>query len=53
MAYGITADSTDDDLETIGAAMVDYATGEGCTITGVSDYCEKLRDDLRSLKEEQ
>ena len=51
--YGITADSTDDDLETIGAAMVDYATGEGCTITGVSDYCEKLRDDLRSLKEEQ
>ena len=51
--YGITADSTDDDLKTIGAAMVDYATGEGCTITGVSDYCEKLRDDLRSLKEEQ
>ena len=51
--YGITADSTDDDLVTIGAAMVDYATGEGCTITGVSDYCEKLRDDLRSLKEEQ
>ena len=51
--YDITADSTDDDLETIGAAMVDYATGEGCTITGVSDYCEKLRDDLRSLKEEQ
>ena len=51
--YGITADSTDDDLVTIGAAMDDYATGEGCTITGVSDYCEHLRDDLRSLKEEQ
>ena len=50
--YGITVDSTDDDLKTIGVAMVDYATGEGCTITGVSDYCEKLRDDLRSLKEE-
>ena len=50
--YGITVDSTDDDLKTIGAAMIDYATGEGCTITGVSDYCEKLRDDLRSLKEE-
>jgi hypothetical protein len=51
--YGITADSTDDDLVTIGAAMVDYATGEGCTITGVSDYCENLRDDLRRSKEEQ
>ena len=45
--YGLTADSTDDDLETIAAAMVDYATGEGCTITGVSDYCENLRDELR------
>ena len=22
---------------------VDYATGEGCTITGVSDYCKHLR----------
>ena len=50
--YGITADSTDEELVTIGAVMEDYATGEGCTITGVSDYCEKLRDDLRSLKEE-
>jgi hypothetical protein len=50
--YGITADSTDDDLETIGAAMVDYATGEGCTITGVSDYCKQLRDDLRRSKEQ-
>ena len=50
--YGITADSTDTDLETIGAAMIDYATGEGCTITGVSDYCENLRDDLRRSKEE-
>ena len=45
--YGITADSTDDDLETIGAAMIDYATGEGCTITGVSDYCKQLRDELK------
>jgi len=50
--YGITADSTDDDLETIGAAMIDYATGEGCTITGVSDYCKQLRDDLRRSKEQ-
>lgn len=49
--YGLTADSTDDDLETIGAAMIDYATGEGCTITGVSDYCENLRDELRRSKE--
>ena len=45
--YGITADSTDDDLETIGAAMIDYATGEGCTITGVSDYCKQLRYELK------
>jgi len=45
--YGITADSTDDDLETIGAAMVDYAAGDGCTITGVSDYCKQLRDELK------
>ena len=45
--YGLTVDSTDDDLETIAAAMIDYATGEGCTITGVSDYCENLRDELR------
>ncbi len=51
--YDITADSTDDDLETIGAAMVDYATGEGCTITGVSDYCKHLRFELRRSKEEQ
>ena len=51
--YGITADSTDDDLVTIGAAMVDYATGEGCTITGVSDYCKHLRFELRRSKEEQ
>ena len=50
--YGITADSTDDDLVTIGAAMVDYATGEGCTITGVSDYCKHLRFELRRSKEE-
>ena len=50
--YGITVDSTDDDLETIGAAMIDYATGEGCTITGVSDYCKQLRDDLRRSKEQ-
>jgi hypothetical protein len=47
--YGITVDSTDTDLETIGAAMIDYATGEGCTITGVSDYCENLRDELLAL----
>ena len=51
--YGITADSTDEELVTIGAVMEDYATGEGCTITGVSDYCENLRDDLRRSKEEQ
>jgi len=49
--YGITVDSTDTDLETIAAAMIDYATGEGCTITGVSDYCENLRDELRRSKE--
>ena len=47
--YGITADSTDDDLETIGAAMVDYAAGDGCTITGVSDYCKQLRDELKEV----
>ena len=27
-------------------------TGEGCAITGVSDYCKQLRDDLRRSKEQ-
>jgi len=49
--YGLTADSDDDELQAIAADMVDYATGEGCTITGVSDYCENLRDELRRSKE--
>ena len=50
--YGLTADSTDDDLETIAAAMVDYATGEGCTITGAVGFCEYLRDELRRKEDE-
>ena len=50
--YDITADSTDEELVTIGAVMEDYATGEGCTITGVSDYCKHLRFELRRSKEE-
>ena len=49
--YGLTADSDDDDIETIAAAMVDYATGEGCTITGAIGFCEYLRDELRRSKE--
>ena len=49
--YGLTADSDDDDIETIAAAMVDYATGEGCTITGAVGFCEYLRDELRRSKE--
>jgi len=49
--YGLTADSDDDDLETIAAAMIDYATGEGCTITGAVGFCEYLRDELRRSKE--
>jgi hypothetical protein len=44
--YGITADTTDDELQKIAANMVDYATGEGATITGVAEYCENLRDEL-------
>lgn len=45
--YGITADTTDDELQKIATDMVDYATGEGATITGVAEYCENLRDELK------
>ena len=49
--YGITADTTDDELQKIATDMVDYATGEGATITGVAEYCENLRDELNIERE--
>ena len=49
--YLIDADTTDYELELAGLEMVDDAQYCDTTITGVSDYCEHLRDDVRRSKE--
>jgi len=43
---GVTADSTDDDLEEVAANALAYADGEVHVITGAEEYLQEMRDEI-------